>query len=313
MIRPDLLGSSGSRRASSSSTIVVKCGANRWLALPGEDERSLRSLGGLFSCDDAALNETVEHVALTGTCGGDPLRVAIDGGKLKEACQVARLRQVEMPCTDAEMEPRRRRDAVGAASVVDVVEVALEQVAFGVACLELECDQRLAGLAHERRRAVVGQIEAPRELLGDRRSTARPGLVHRRIGQRAGDGERVDPGVRPEAMVLCRDGGQHGERRDVLECHRYAQTSRRVPGQGRSVAVNDERPGGRLLLAEWRQWGEVGICRKRPARTEGNRRCRQTSPDERADPVAPQQRGGPHRQALAIRSLLPTTSVIFRS
>src|SRR5439155_25996306 len=108
------------------------------------------------------------NVSLPNLCPGQVERVEA-ARKLRQSGEQRGLREVEIPRAHAEVHARRGLDPVGAASVVDVVEVQLEDLVLRPARLELQCQERLVKLAHAEGVARIAEVETARELPGERR------------------------------------------------------------------------------------------------------------------------------------------------
>ena len=177
-------------------------GGERGLGFAHEGERRAGSFSRLRRRDRSRRDEPVEHVALPGLCRSEPVRLPVDPRQLRKAGQVARLGEVEVAGADAEVEAGGSLDAVGAATVVDVIQVGLEDLVFRIASLQLQGDQALSRLSRQRRQVGTRQVEPPCDLLGNRRGAPRPRPLHRprhpghvpgREGRRPGESRSVDP------------------------------------------------------------------------------------------------------------------------
>ena len=105
----------------------------------------------------------------------------------------------------AEIDLRRRGEAVGALPEVDLVDVELEDLVLGEARLDLEGEQHLVELAGER--LFLGQEEVARDLHGDG-ARALAHAARDEIGQRRPrHADVVHAAVLVEALVL---GGEDG-------------------------------------------------------------------------------------------------------
>jgi hypothetical protein len=152
------------------------------------------------------------------------------------------VREIEIRRADAEVDARRRLDAVRASAVVHVVQVETQDVGLRTARLELQRDQRFMRLPDRSPRRVVAQVETTRELLRDRRCAR--GLTAS-ARDRARDRERVDAPVLPEAPVLGGDRRLAHHRSDGGKGDRDAQAVPAVVLQHRSAGVEHDRAGQR--------------------------------------------------------------------
>ncbi len=123
-----------------------------------------------------------------------------------------------------EVEARGARhavDRVGAVlAQVDLVQVGLEDLALRVAGLEPEGARDLGELAAQR--ALGGEVDVLRELLGDRAAALGDAALLRVLDQRADAADRVDADVRVEAAVLGVEHGVDHVRGHALEAHDLA-------------------------------------------------------------------------------------------
>ena len=206
-----------------------------------------RRLGGLRGRDHAVGLEPAQHIRLAGA-GALGMYERVEAGALRQPGKQARLREIELARRDAEVGASRRLDAVGAAAVVDLVEVGLEDLVFRVVRLELEREQRLARLA-ERQRVAGVEVERARELLRDGRCAGTDGRERR---GRAHDRQGVDPGVLPEALVLGCDRRGDGDGSDVLEADRDVEAVRGLAVQHGAFAIEHHRPARARALIDRR-------------------------------------------------------------
>ena len=111
----------------------------------------------------------------------------------------------------AEVDLRRRGEAVGALAEEDLVDVELEDLVLGQVGLDLPGEQDLAELAGDR--LLAGQEEVAGDLHGDRAGALLG--AGREVGERgARDAQIVDAAVLIEALVL---GGQNGLFHDIRD------------------------------------------------------------------------------------------------
>ena len=267
-------------------------GGERGLGFAHEGERRAGSFSRLRRRDRSRRDEPVEHVALPGLCRSEPVRLPVEPRQLRKAGQIARLGQVEVAGADTEVEAGGSLDAVGAATVVDVIQVGLEELVFRIASLQLQGDQALSRLSRQRRQVGTRQVEPPCDLLGNRRGAPRPRLLHRRVTQGMSQGERVDARVTPEALILCCNGGGDGERGDAFESNGDAHTLRGDPNQWGAAAVDHQRSGEGLLLIDCGQRGEVGIDEERAERSERSRRAQERDACSGSGPAPSQHQSG---------------------
>src|SRR5439155_18087177 len=106
----------------------------------------------------------------------------------------------------AEVNPRRRLDAVGALAEIDRVEVLGEDLVLRPLALELIGKRRLLKLLEDRA-VLLGEQRVLHELLGDRRAPLRGALLADVLPHGARDSLIVDALVLVEALVLDRDHG----------------------------------------------------------------------------------------------------------
>ena len=119
----------------------------------------------------------------------------------------------------AEVDLRRRREAVRALAQVDLVHVELEDLVLGQGLFDLPGQQRFVDLALQG--LFAGQEEVARHLLRDGR-----GALARAAGQvvqrGAHDADVVDAAMLVEAVVLDRQHRLFHDLRDVLDAHQVA-------------------------------------------------------------------------------------------
>ena len=128
---------------------------------------------------------------------------AASGARIRPG-QVGGLGQAELTHVLAEVGPRRRPDAVGAAAEVDRVEVPPEDLLLVELALELHGQHRLLHLPGDA--ALGGQVDVLHVLLGDRGTALLHAAAADVVVERAGDAHRVHAAVLEEVAVL---GGEH--------------------------------------------------------------------------------------------------------
>ena len=214
----------------------------------GEVGEPLRRLLGLLGVDHPLLLHVVEDpdvplleralgpLALGGV---EVVRVVEDAGEHDG------LLEGEVLGVDVEVGLGGRLDAVGAATEVDGVEVALEDLLLADLPLQLQRDEGLLDLARDG--ALLGEVEDLHVLLGDRGGTL--GVVAARVAERrADDALGVDPLVGPEGPVLGRDDGVLDRVGHLVERDRLAVLGRVLPELGLAVGVVDEAGLGLEVL-----------------------------------------------------------------
>ena len=172
--------------------------------------------------------------------------------RLQKSRQHRGLEQREIPDRSAEIAPGGGRDAIGAGTEIDPVDVDLEDLALGEPGFEPERDDRLLDLPPDRPLRREEQVLG--ELLGQR-AAALADLPGADIGdRRAEDAPDVDPRMVEEAPVLDRADGLDEKARELVEPDRAA-IELAVAREHRPVGGPEQhrRPAGRRL-----QPGQVG-------------------------------------------------------
>ena len=173
-------------------------------------------------------------------------------GRLQQAGDHRRLAERQVARRFAEVAPRRRVDAVGAAAEVDAIEVELEDVGFRQPRLEPQRQRELLELAREG--AVGAEIEVLGQLLRQRRA-ALHGSPFAQVGDRcAHHAQRVDAVVVVEALILGGDHRVGNVARQQIE--RHVVVAAAALGDDRAVARQDAHER-RVLLRSQRQ--RIGI------------------------------------------------------
>ncbi len=117
--------------------------------------------------------------------------------------------------------------------------------------LQLKGDLRLSGLPQERR--LASEVEPAGDLLGDRRGTR---VLPGKESGRSDHGQRVDPGMRPEAPVFRRDRRLNDGGTDVIQRDRDAHPFGRVAPEDRPVCGEDGRAREREPETRGGEWSE---------------------------------------------------------
>ena len=212
------------------------------LGLGGDDLGELR-LGALGGGEPALGLHPVEHVGHPGLRVLLLLRAergVVEARATDDRRQQGTLAHRELGDVLVEVRLGRGLDAVGAAAVVDGVEVVGQDLGLGLLLVDLQRDDQLLALAGQG--LVLGQEVVLDVLLGDRGATlGRPALD--RGDEGATDAGGADALVLVEAAVL---GGEQG----VLHVHRHLRQRHRLTVAvhlgdpvhlGLAVAVVDDR------------------------------------------------------------------------
>jgi hypothetical protein len=151
---------------------------------------------------------------------------------------------------------RRRLDAVGAGAEVGAAEVEGEDLLLGVGPLQLHRVEQLLRLALGR--AVVGQEQVARQLLGDGRGALRGAALADVGDDGAGDAQGVEAGVLVEAPVLDgHEGGGHIGRQPGEVGRGREPSAAHAQDRPRSIEVGDLR-----LALDLGQSGQGGRLRE---------------------------------------------------
>ncbi len=155
-----------------------------------------------FSRHEAGGHQIAQDVVGASARGGQIGVGRIFGRRLEQARQHRRLGQRHILDGMSEIEPRRRLDAEHAAAHIGAVEIKLEDVALGQPALQPEGEKSLVDFSRDR--ALVGQEQVFRQLLGQGRAALHRTGAARVDGERAGQTDRVDAEMVEEAAVLGR-------------------------------------------------------------------------------------------------------------
>ena len=175
-----------------------------------------------------------------------------EGRALDDRGEHGALGGVELGDVLVEVRLRGRLDAVGAAAVVDGVEVVLEDLVLGLLLGDLDRDQDLLGLAAQR--LVAGQEVVLDVLLGDGRAALRLATAqgHPRAARDSGRG---DAGVLVEVAVLGGEVRLLHRLGHLREGHRLAVDLADPVDLGLAVREVDDR---RLGVGDIVGLGDVG-------------------------------------------------------
>ena len=186
------------------------------------------AVGGLLRRDEAFFGHPLQRVVAPARRG---LRVdvrALADVALNDPGDERRLLELEVPGGLAEVQPRRRFDAVGAVPEVRGVAVQRQDLALGEALLQLDGDDRFLDLAlpagdagagvHAAPHVVGLQEEHPRQLLGDG-AGAGALLVHHVLDGGDDDARQAEADVLLEVLVLGRDDRLAEQGRDAVVVH----------------------------------------------------------------------------------------------
>ena len=163
-------------------------------------------------------------------------------GAFKQAGDERRFRQRQLARRLAEIAPRRRVDAVGAAAQIDAVEIELEDVRLRQPRLEPDRERQLLELARER--AVGREIEVLGELLRQRGAALHEVAGCARWRSPRATGPKGRRRVLVEALVLGGDHRIDDVARQQIE--RHVVVGAAALGEQRAVARQDadERAAG---------------------------------------------------------------------
>ncbi len=172
-----------------------------------------------------------------------------------------------------------RLHAVGEVSVVDLVEIQLEDFIFGVATGNFGGEQDLANLAQGGSLgAFFGrEQQVARDLLGNGRG-ARNGLTLSQVlPDGTGDRGRVEPGIAVKGRILGSDEGAHHVRRDLIQRDIRAAPRLRIKDFVKQIALPVQDAGrfelSRMLLQipDRRQGRGEGVVLIKAERGDSNR------------------------------------------
>ena len=212
------------------------------------------------------------------------------GGQLRQAGQQRRLAQRQLARFLAKIGLGRGINAVGKITVVDLVQIKLEDVVLAVAPRDFGRQNRFLNLA--RRRALRGEQHALDQLLRDRRSAGDDVAFLERIVDGAHQRHRVDAGMLVEVGVLGGDGclddvGRHGVQRHLDAPPRVGVE--RLVEQVALAVVDARRLEGAGALAQFA--GRRQIARHGRVANEQHARAQHRQHDEEqrsADKPAPE-------------------------
>ncbi len=154
----------------------------------------------------------------------------------------------------AEVEPRRGLDAVDAVAEVHLVAVEREDLALGVALLDLDREDRFLDLAF--RGLVVGQEQLARELLGERARAVHRGAAMMSLTTRDDDARDAEAEVLVELVVFGGEDRLFELRRDGLVGDDLAALDGELADDLAARAV-DARDRARRVVVERRDLRQV--------------------------------------------------------
>jgi len=138
-------------------------------------------------------------------CALDVLARVIVGGRLRQAGEEGHLGERQLvQVGDAEVGGGCRLQAVRLVSVVDLVEVHLEDLGLAECARRLDREDRFLDLPREGR--IVTEEAGLDQLLSDRRAALGDAAARAVDLDRADDAGDVDAGIGPERLVLDSDG-----------------------------------------------------------------------------------------------------------
>ena len=173
--------------------------------------------------------------------------------RLDDAGDRRGLLQREVLRSLVEVHARRRFHAVGPVAEVDLVAVEREDLALGVAPLDLDGEQRLLDLALPG--LLVGEEQLAGELLRQRARPGEPSLDDV-LGRGDDDTRDADAEVAIETCILGREDGLVEARRDVVELDDDAPLRREL-ADDLSVRGIDAGDRVRSVVVERRNPGQV--------------------------------------------------------
>ena len=220
----------------------------------------LRQLPVVLVClgrvEGAHRDHAPHHVVVALDQGVAPVRSAVGAqvvGRVQDGREHRGLRHRELLGRLAEVGVGGGLHAVGAATEVDGVQVALEDRFLGLLLLHLQREERLLDLARER--PLLAEVEDLHVLLRDRRRPLR--RVALRVGERRPqDALRVDAAVGVEGAVLRSDRSVLHRLRDVGERDRLTVLLGEPADLGLPARVVHE---GRLRLEGLVGVGDLGV------------------------------------------------------
>ena len=167
----------------------------------------------------------------------------------------------------AEEFPARRVDPVGAAAVIDLVEIEFEDLVLRKLPFERKRQDALAEFAPEL--LLVVEEDGARKLLRDRRSTLRPVTAIEPHLHRARDADRIETDMRSEAAIFDRHGrvAHHLGNLAVRQPLAEARPHRHDHGAVGGMDADHLAVGGRLQAVETGELRHRDIDRDRQ-RTE---------------------------------------------
>ena len=229
----------------------------RAVAAAGDVERFLARLVGVGLLDPAVFQQAIDHVVA-------PLDRAVavanrvqHRGCLGQRRQIGGFRDREFVHGFVEIDQRCGRDAVGAETEIDFVEIELEDAVLRIGALDAHRQQGFLDLARERH--FVGQKKVLRDLLGDRRGALRTPVgaevlrIHHGRARHAGE---VDAAMLVEVLVLGRQERVDDELRHRLDRQIEAALLGILAHQ-RTVGRMDARHHRRLVILKLRVVGQV--------------------------------------------------------
>ncbi len=195
--------------------------------------------------------------------------------RLRQRGEIRRLVRLEILELFVEVVQRRRRDAIRVEPEEDLVEIKLEDLVLRIRALDPDRENGFLDLALER--AVVGQQEVFRHLLGDGRGAlgAPVGALEfgfRKLEYRAPDALKVEAAMLIEALVLGRQERPQHLLGDRIDRHENPPLARELGDQRPVVGVN-ARHHRRLVLGQAVVIRQV--LRRLPQEVAGDRRADQ--------------------------------------
>ncbi len=228
------------------------------------------------------------------------IRALADVG-LEDAGDEGRLLDRDVLRRLAEVEPRRRLDAVDAVPEIHLVAVEREDLALGVALLDLDREDRFLDFSF--RCLVIGQEQLAGELLGQR-ARAVHATLDDVLDERDDDARDAEPDVLIEPVVFGREDGLLEVRRDPFVGDDFSPFDREFADDFAAGAVH-ARDRARRVVVEGRDAGEVtGIGEDDPGRDSQSRgeheerddacrRASETQNDVLSSPASPRTVRGP--------------------
>ncbi len=255
------------------------------------DDRRLHRLLGALAGDEPGVGHLAERVVAPphGVLEVDVGAVA--GRCLDDAGEQRRFLEGDVLGRLAEVEPRRRFDAVGAVAPRDLVAVERDDLGLGVALLDLDGEHRLLDLALPR--LVVVEEQLAGELLRQRAGAGALALEEV-AGQRHDDARDAEAHVGVELGVLGGHDRLPQHRRDLVVGDDDAPLRRELADDLAAGGV-DARDRARGVVVERRDLGQVARVDDEHA---GDRPARRREHEEQRNREAAEETAdGAHRVA----------------